>query len=126
MIKTFRFLIDTTKAKMAAYPGFHVITDSHAGGAIVALCPLAEGDEPIFEGQYSFAPLVQRALENEGRKMAFDARLSVLVATAFREGRESMLKDGELLNREFTDRAWDGSKSRVAMKKVLTDAGVDV
>lgn len=68
-----RYLVDTTKAAMAAYPGFHVIVDSHRpatkgeasvkGVAVVALCPITNGPAPICEGQFSFAPLVQRALE---------------------------------------------------------------
>lgn len=70
-----RYLIDTTKAAMAAYPGFQVIIDSHRpavegeasvhGKAIVALCPITQGNVPICEGQFSFAPVVQRALEKE-------------------------------------------------------------
>lgn len=65
-----RYLVDVRKAACAAYPKHHVIIDSHAGDAIVALCPIAEGNEPVFEGQYSFAPLVQRALEREAHARA--------------------------------------------------------
>lgn len=117
MIKTFRYLIDTTKAMMAAHPGAHVITDSHAGGVIVALCPITEGNEPICEGQYSFAPYVQRALEHEAEKVAFDSRLANLVRAAFMDGRNST----HGTDRHYGERAWENSGSRAELKRILAD-----
>lgn len=119
MIKTFRYLIDTTKAMMAAHPGAHVITDSHAGGAIVALCPITEGNEPICEGDYSFAPLVQRALEHEAEKKAFDGRLSLLVEAAYRDGLRLGVSSGAgLLD---PDLMWKASPTRAELKRILAD-----
>jgi hypothetical protein len=54
-------IIDVTKAALAAYPGHHVIKDQD--GRVIALCPLF--DELVCEGQFSFAPAVQRAINVE-------------------------------------------------------------
>lgn len=69
----YRYFINTTKAAMAAYPKANVITDSHRpavkgeasvnGETVVALCPITRGDTPTCDGQFSFAHVVQKALE---------------------------------------------------------------
>lgn len=104
----YRFIIDITKKAMEDHPGAHVIKDSHSGDAVVALCPITEEDEPICEGQFSFAPLVQRALENEANAKATFAKISALVRTAFDEGRTSIHNADE----NSGDRAWANSSAK--------------
>lgn len=57
-----RYYVDTTKATMAAFPQAHVIRDRQREDAVVALCPINPGPEKVCEGQFSFAPVVLRAL----------------------------------------------------------------
>lgn len=111
----FRYLVDTTKAAMEAHPGFHVIIDSHAGNQIVALCPITEGNEPVCEGQFSFAPIVQRGLENQANARATLANISALVRNAFSEGRESTSGT----DRHYGDRAWDNSRSKRNLRRIM-------
>jgi len=59
----YRYLVDTTKRAMAKHPGMHIIVDSETD-AVIALCPITEANEPICDGHYSFAPLVQNALNS--------------------------------------------------------------
>lgn len=101
----FRYLIDTTKKAMAAHPGAHVIIDSHAGGQVVALCPITEGNEPICEGQYSFAPLVQRALETQANQRATFAKISALVRAAYEENPDHL--------------PWEQSKARRQLRVLM-------
>ncbi|WPE19906.1 hypothetical protein [Shinella zoogloeoides] len=54
------YMIDVTKAAILAHPNMHVIRD--AEGRIIALCPLY--DENVCDGQFSFAPIVERALNS--------------------------------------------------------------
>lgn len=69
-----RYLVDTTKAAAsAAFPSVNVIVDqsrkpfegeaSVGRRPVIALCPITETNAPICEGAFSFAPVVQRALE---------------------------------------------------------------
>lgn len=54
------YLIDVTKAAILAYPNMHIIRGED--DRIIALCPLY--DEKVCEGQFSFAPIVERALNS--------------------------------------------------------------
>lgn len=73
------FLIDTTKQALALRTHhYNVIVDDSRrplpgelavnGRPVIALCPITDDNEPICEGAFSFAPLVQRALETEANR----------------------------------------------------------
>ena len=60
-------IIDVTKKTFAAFgTGQHVIWD--ARGNVFALCPIFA--EPVCEGQYSYAPLVQTAVNERPALLA--------------------------------------------------------
>ena len=59
-----RYYLDLTKSTFQAFLDFHVIRDKERSDAIVALCPINPGLEKVCEGQFSFAPVVVRALLN--------------------------------------------------------------
>jgi hypothetical protein len=63
-------ILDVTKETIAEYPGMHVIRDT--AGRVIALCPLHE--EKVCEDQFSFAPIVHRALNGMANGLEEAAR----------------------------------------------------
>lgn len=94
-----RYLIDTTKAAMdAVFPHFNVIIDAErkpvAGEAqvhgfpVIALCPITEASEPLCEGAFSRAPMVQRVLDQHDT-MATLLKALLIVTDPYRSYRGS-------------------------------------
>lgn len=61
----YRFLIDSTRATLARFPGAHDVIMDALTDTPAALCPHYE--EPICEGAYSWAPAIQELLEQKHR-----------------------------------------------------------
>ncbi len=62
----YRFLIDSTRATIARFPGAHDVVMDQLTGQPAALC--THYDTQICDGAFSWAPAIQAALEAAIRK----------------------------------------------------------
>jgi hypothetical protein len=139
-----QLVIDCTEKTMSAHPGHHVLRNS--AGAIIALCPLF--DRPVCEEQFSYAPLVQRAVNEyaemldllskvyealDGEEESVKEEHEVLIhnleaflarrndkATLPAHGSEAALEDKIYQLQEIADGAWgDGPATRGAARDMI-------